>query len=176
MSDERPAEAIGNIMGDMPNGDRLNIWIRRDSLHFGEEGVVTSADLDEFFQSYDLFVALRSERAGTPVAPQDTPQVQPPTAAPAQAPAPPVAPPPAVIAQQQPGGVGWVWGTDDDGNPAPACPQHKASDGRPRPYKFFAANPPNFPDARYKCTAKKRDGTYCVNTAQIDPSGQPIAV
>ncbi len=173
MSDERPAEAIGNIMGDMPNGDRINVWVRRESLHFGEEGQVTSADLNEFFESYDLFVALRQERAGTPVVPEAAPQVQPPAAAPARASAAPVVPPQQPTQAQI---VPWVWGSDDDGNAAPACSQHKASDGRPRPYKYFAANPPSYPDARYKCTAKKRDGTYCVNTAQIDPAGQPVAV
>ena len=75
MSDERPAEAIGNIMGDMPNGDKVNIWVRRESVSYNDEGKVMSADLDEFFESYDLFLLERAKRLEE-LPPEESPEGQ----------------------------------------------------------------------------------------------------
>lgn len=41
----------------------------------------------------------------------------------------------------------------------PCCPVHKGRDGQPRTMRFFEAN--QHGPANYKCTAKKRDGSYC---------------
>ena len=47
----------------------------------------------------------------------------------------------------------------------PCCSMHKTSEGTPRPMRDFGDN--------YKCTAKKRDGTYCtleISKADMDES------
>lgn len=48
-----------------------------------------------------------------------------------------------------------------DGNGDPCCSMHKTREGFPRPMKWFDANGGR-PEG-FKCTAKKKDGTYCTN-------------
>lgn len=48
------------------------------------------------------------------------------------------------------GGLSVVWVNEE-----PCCSMHKTSEGRPRPMRSFG-------DVA-KCTAKKRDGSYCTN-------------
>jgi len=65
-------------------------------------------------------------------------------------------------APQNPQGTGAIYVTNDDGEMVPACPMHKTNTGTPRPMRYFEAN--GRYEATYKCTAKKKDGTWCTNS------------
>ncbi len=132
-------------------------------------------------------------RAAFPAASQSAPAAAPPPGA-----APAAAVPPAQPQAAQGGGQQhspWppvvVATTNDDGTPAQGCSWHKtskATGSRPRPLKYFDANPPNFPQPVWKCTGptKKDPSGYCVLTIPVSapepaaageysvPPGEPV--
>jgi len=135
-------------------------------IQFGIHGVPYSAiriplgvDYDLWMADVERFVAAYTRRFGGHIeraAVQQGAQYVPPS------PPPPPPPPPPMenhgttgtSASYRPsGGPSVVYVYDETGNQVPACSIHKTSSGTPRPMR-------NFGD-RQKCTAKRRDGSYC---------------
>ena len=143
--------------------DYIRVLAIRDRMlggHMVEEAVAAGAVINQQASQNPLPATAYANPQGEFVNPNPAPS------------APPVQQPPVAAPQgaqngpQQGSALTIVYVHDDQGNMVPACSMHKTNTGTPRPFRHFEAN--NMGPAVWKCTAKKKDGSYCTNSVEPD--------